>query len=264
MSPTETSPLLDSPAMAPNLARTATAAAQSVTSEDCGPSPRGTFNFAKPEGRLQPYTRRLLLVIFVLLTVRTFVGEASVVPTGSMERTVLIGDHLLLDKLLYGPEIPLTSWRLPSLKRVHRGDIVVFRYPRDPALTYIKRVVAMAGDRLEIREGAVYLNARRLEEPYAVHQEWRRAMPEHVGPLMVPPNCLFVMGDNRDNSSDSRDWGFVPVRNVIGEPLFVYWSYDAPSTDWLEPRFLPQLEFDASIVGNFFRRTRWSRSGLHF
>jgi signal peptidase I len=212
----------------------------------------------------RPYFGRLLALVVILFGLRTFVGEASVVPTGSMEHTVLIGDHILLDKFLYGPEIPLTDWRLPRWKTVRRGDIVVFRYPRDPSQTFIKRVAAVGGDRLEIRDGVVYLNSRRIVEPYAVHQRASHRELEHIGPMVVPPNCLFVMGDNRDNSSDSRDWGFVPVDNVIGEPMFVYWSYDAPSADWLERSFARRLAFDASIAGNFFSRTRWNRIGLRF
>jgi signal peptidase I len=208
--------------------------------------------------------RRLLALGAILFGLRIFVAEASVVPTGSMERTVLVGDHILLDKLLYGPEVPLTNWRLPRWKTVRRGDIVVFRYPRDLSQAFIKRVAAVGGDRLEIRDRVVYLNSRRIAEPYAFHQRASRLVPEHVGPMVVPPNCLFVMGDNRDNSSDSRDWGFVPVDNVIGEPMFVYWSYDAPTADWLERSFVRRLAFDASIVGNFFTRTRWSRMGLRF
>ena len=200
----------------------------------------------------------------ILFGLRTFVGEASVVPTGSMEHTVLVGDHILLDKLLYGPEVPLTNWRLPRWKAIRRGDIVVFRYPRDPSQTFIKRVAAVGGDRLEVRDGVVYLNSRPIAEPYAVHQRASRSEPEHVGPMVVPPNSLFVMGDNRDNSSDSRDWGFVPVNNVMGEPMFVYWSYDAPSADWLEQNLVRRLAFDASIAGNFLKRTRWSRIGLRF
>ncbi len=211
----------------------------------------------------QRYWPRLIISAVVVLGLRTFVGEASVVPTGSMERTVLVGDHILVDKLLYGPEVPLVNWRLPRLKSVHRGDVVVFRYPKDPSQTFIKRVAAVGGDHLEMRDGVVYLNSRRIAEPYAVHKG-RPGPSEQVGPLLVPPNCLFVMGDNRDNSSDSRDWGFVPTGNVIGEPMFIYWSYDAPTADWLEKGFNQQLAFDASIAGHFFRRTRWSRTGLRF
>jgi signal peptidase I len=206
------------------------------------------------------------MAALVLFGLRTFVCEASVVPTGSMEGTILVGDHLFLDKLFYGPEIPLLNWRLPVLKAIHRGDIIVFRYPRNPAEAFLKRVVAVGGDRLAIRDGVVYINSRAVDEPYVVHHD----QPQHgvhlsrdeMGEVLVPQGFLFVMGDNRDNSSDSREWGFVPVSNIIGEPIFVYWSYDAPSSRWLDSSFGRQMAFYASIAGNFFSHTRWGRTGM--
>jgi signal peptidase I len=207
-------------------------------------------------------TIRLLVLIGVLLGLRIFVAEASVVPTGSMEGTILVGDHLFLNKLLYGPEIPLVNWRLPMLKTVRRGDIVVFRYPRDPDEAFLKRVTAVGGDRVEIHDGRVYVNSQALNEPYAVHRAPLPALSEEMPPQMVPADSLFVMGDNRDNSSDSREWGFVPLRNVIGEPMIVYWSYDAPSARWLDEDWMHQVAFCASIAENFFRRTRWNRMGM--
>jgi signal peptidase I len=138
---------------------------------------------------------------------------------------------------------------------------VVFRYPKDPAQTFLKRVAAVGGDRVEIRDGVLCVNSLTVAEPYARHRGPLHSEHEEMNPLVVPPGQLFVMGDNRDNSSDSRDWGFVPVNNVIGEPLLVYWSYDAPTARWLDENFSHRLEFYASIMGNFFSRTRWSRTG---
>jgi len=186
------------------------------------------------------------------------------VPTASMEGTILVGDHLIMNKLFYGPEIPLLHWRLPMLKTIHRGEIVVFRYPKDPSQTFLKRVAAVGGDRVELRDGVLYVNSQAVHEPYAVHRGSLRAAHEQMSPQTVPEGQLFVMGDNRENSSDSRDWGFVPVKSVIGEPLFVYWSYDAPSSRWLDESFSHQLRFDASILENFFSRTRWRRTGTWF
>jgi len=207
-------------------------------------------------------TRRLIVLAAIVLGVRIFVGEASVVPTASMEGTILVGDHLFMDKLLYGPEIPLVHWRLPALRSIHRGDIIVFRYPKDPSETFLKRVTAMGGDRLEIRDGVLYVNSQPVHEPYAVHHAPLHSPEESWGPTVVPEGKLFVMGDNRDNSSDSRDWGFVPVSNVIGEPLFVYWSYDAPTSRWLDENMSHRISFYASIAGNFFSHTRWNRTGM--
>lgn len=205
--------------------------------------------------------RWLFMVCLILFFMRIFVGEASVVPTASMEGTILVGDHLFLSKLLYGPEIPFFHWRLPMWKTIHRSEIVVFHYPRDPAQTFLKRVAAVAGDRVEIRDAVLYVNSQAVIEPYAVHRGPRYSPHEQLQPLIVPAGQLFVMGDNRDNSSDSRDWGFVPVQNVIGEPLLIYWSYDAPSSRWLDENFSHKMEFYGSIMGNFFSRTRWNRTG---
>src|SRR5262245_59818119 len=216
---------------------------------------------AKPRPLRQQLSLRLFVLTLVLLVLQTFVVEISVVPTASMEGTILVGDHLFLDKLLYGPEIPLTNWRLPALRTVHRGDIIVFRYPLSPEETFLKRVAAVAGDRLEIRDGVVYINSRPVNEPYAVHRHPLYAVHEQMQPIVIPPGKLFVMGDNRDNSSDSREWGLVPVENVIGEPMLICWSYDAPSARWLDQSLSSQLGFYASIAGNFFSRTRWERMG---
>jgi signal peptidase I len=209
----------------------------------------------------RPSLRRLIVLACIVLGVRIFVGEASVVPTASMEGTILVGDHLFMDKLLYGPEIPLVHWRLPVIKKIHRGDIIVFRYPKDPSETFLKRVAAIGGDSLEIRNGVLYINSQPVSEPYAVHNLPVHSSHESWGPTLVPEGRLFVMGDNRDNSSDSRDWGFVPVSNVIGEPMFVYWSYDAPTSRWLDENLGHKISFYASIASNFFSHTRWNRTG---
>ncbi|MGC2695612.1 MAG: signal peptidase I [Candidatus Angelobacter sp.] len=206
--------------------------------------------------------RRWIALAAIVLGMRIFVGEASVVPTASMEGTILVGDHLFMEKLLYGPEIPLVHWRMPMLKKIHRGEIVVFRYPKDPSETFLKRVTAVGGDRLEIRNGILYVNSVPVKEPYAVHHAPVHSPQESWGPTIVPEGKLFVMGDNRDNSSDSRDWGFVPVPNVIGEPIFVYWSYDAPTSRWLDENPAHRISFYASIAGNFLSRTRWGRTGM--
>jgi signal peptidase I len=206
--------------------------------------------------------RRLASLAALVLGIRIFIGEASVVPTASMEGTILVGDHLFMEKLLYGPEIPLVHWRLPMLKKIGRGEIVVFRYPKDPSETFLKRVTAVGGDRLEIRSGILYVNSTPVSEPYAVHHAPLHSPQESWGPTVVPEGKLFVMGDNRDNSSDSRDWGFVPVHNVIGEPLFVYWSYDAPTARWLDENPAHRISFYASIAENFLSHTRWNRTGM--
>lgn len=199
--------------------------------------------------------------LLVVLLVRTFIGEASVVPTASMERTILVGDHLFWDKALYGPEIPFTRWRLPQLKHARRGEIVAFRYPLDPSQVFLKRVAAVGGDRIEIRNGMVCVNGEVVRENYAVHNRASSAAIENMPARVVPPGALFMLGDNRDNSSDSRDWGTVPEENVIGSPLLILWSYDAPSAAWLDPNPGHRWRFYSSIVAHLFSHTRWSRMG---
>jgi signal peptidase I len=239
--------------------------------------------------------RSLLVVLVGVFCIRTFIAEATVIPTGSMEQTILIGDHVFLNKLLYGPRLPYTPIRIPPLRTVHRQDIVAFRYPRNPSVMFVKRVIAVGGDVVRIKGRRVFVNGQPLDEPYAhflyastlplrdnfpppidlldtlpaamgLDPSWSREMPDFMHPdgLHVPQGSLFCMGDNRDNSLDSRFWGFVPLENVVGEPLFVYWSYDAPSPKWTTEDLVARLKFDASILMNFFNKTRWSRTGKTF
>lgn len=239
--------------------------------------------------------RSLLIVLVCVLGIRTFVAEATVIPTGSMESTILIGDHVFLNKLLYGPRLPYTSLRIPPFREIHRLDIVAFRYPRNPSVMFVKRVIGVGGDVVKIDDKKVSLNGKVLVEPYTQFEypsmldlrdnfpptpslletipaswgldpAWSREMPNYIHDdgLHVPQDYLFVMGDNRDNSLDSRFWGFVPLENVVGEPLFVYWSYDAPTKDWTADNLAERLKFDGSIIWNFLKHTRWSRTGRTF
>jgi len=240
-----------------------TALAEPVTelSAACDNSPKEHVQPRTKRSFWRTPTGRLVMVAVIVFGVRVFVGEASVVPTASMEKTILVGDHLFMNKLLYGPELPLVHWRLPMLKTIQRGEIVVFRYPRDPAEAYLKRVAAVGGDLVEIHDGVLYVNHGPVREPYAVHRAPWHTSQEEMAPVVVPAGQLFVLGDNRDNSSDSRDWGCVPVHNVIGGPMFVYWSYDAPTARWLDEKPSHVFAFYASIAGNLLSRTRWSRTG---
>ncbi len=249
----------------------------------------------KPREGLWETVRSLLVVLAAVLCMRTFVLEATVIPTGSMENTILIGDHVFLNKLLFGPRIPYTEWRLPEIRSIHRQDIVAFRYPVNPSVMFVKRVIGVGGDVIRINNKKVYVNGQPLHEPYASFQYssefmlrdnfppplreidtlpaawgldpgWAHQMAQHIQKdgLHVPEGYLFCMGDNRDNSLDSRFWGFVPLDNVVGEPLIVYWSYDAPTKEWTSEDLKERLKFDASIVWNFIQKTRWSRTGKIF
>jgi signal peptidase I len=216
----------------------------------------------------------------VLLFVFTSVAQSFVVPTGSMETNVLIGDHIIVDKLAYSPPGPWSKHLLPY-QEVRRGDIVVFRWPVDIRQNYVKRVIGVPGDRVKIVAKQLYLNGRVVPEPYKVHireypdsyadnfpSEPNAPMPagavgmlrEHVvnGELVVPPGHYFVLGDNRDNSLDSRYWGFVPRANITGKPWLIYWSYDAP-TDRLSDGSV-NLDHILDLATNFFSKTRWNRT----
>ncbi len=206
--------------------------------------------------------RWLMGVLVIVFFIRSFVGEATIIPTASMEKTILVGDHVFLNKLLYGPQIPFTGWKLPVVRPIRRQDIVAFRYPRDPSLIYVKRVVGLPGDRLEIQRNRVRVNGQELDEPYVVHANPN--LREQFGPITVPAGQFFVMGDNRDNSHDSRFWGTVPEANIVGEPLMVYWSYEAPTDAWLREGAMNRARFYGSIAVNFFSKTRWARTGLLF
>ena len=199
------------------------------------------------------WMKTILIAIALFFFVRAFFVEAFKIPSGSMEQTLLVGDFLLVNKLVYGPQLPFTSRRLPGIRAPRRGDVLVFQYPLDPSKNYVKRVVGLPGDTVAMADGHLVLNGDSVAETY-VHRtdpeydpaqeefRWQRnflvrsaeAGTEHPsrnnwGPLVVPPKSYFVLGDNRDNSADSRYWGFVPDSLVRGRPLFVYFSY-APDT----------------------------------
>ena len=218
--------------------------------------------------------------ILILLFGTTTLVQAFIVPTPSMDPTVRVGDHLLVDKLAYAPPGPLSKYLLPYTEP-KRGDIIVFRYPMDISQNYVKRVIGVPGDHIHLVNKTVYLNGKALVEPYAVHvfpemRPYRDNFPnatptpdepvyqravdmvaQHVwnGDLVVPPGYYFAMGDNRDNSLDSRYWGFVPRENIIGKPLFIFWSYDAPTQDLVD--FTANHFVD--LAKNFFSKTRWDR-----
>ena len=182
---------------------------------------------------VREYGEVVLVAVVFALFVRTFLVQAFVVPTPSMENTVLVGDHVVVNKFLYAPH----RWiRLLPYRDVRRGDVVVFKFPEDPRRDFIKRAVALPGDLTEIRDKAVFVNGRRQDEPRAIHSD-RRTWPDdpqlpdalrrrdQLGPIAVPERSFFAMGDNRDSSYDSRFWGPVPASNLKGRALFVYWSF---------------------------------------
>lgn len=218
---------------------------------------------ARPLGLVWEWTRSVVVAFLLFLVIRTFVVEAFKIPTSSMERTLLVGDFLLVNKAVYGAEIPATGLRLPAFDDPEQGDVVVFNPPHDPGRNYVKRVVGVPGDTVEMRDKVLYVNGNRQTEPYArymdstgdavhpamswqygyliselhaSHDEYRPSR-DNWGPLVVPSRKFFVLGDNRDNSEDSRYWGFVDREAIRGRPVFVYYSFD-PATEsdfpWLD------------------------------
>jgi signal peptidase I len=225
------------------------------------------------------------VTILLLLFGTTTLVQAFVIPTGSMEDTLLIGDHLLVDKLAYAPAGPLSSHLLPYEQPKH-GDIIVFRYPADITQTFVKRVIGVPGDHLKMVNRTVYRNGVPLYEPYVYHkfpydaardnfpgepymfaeglqaQLQRDMLDHHVinGEVVVPPDNYFAMGDNRDNSLDSRYWGFVPRDYIIGKPLLIYWSYRASTEDLAGSSVNSLFTHMIDLGEHFFTRTRWDRT----
>src|SRR6185369_14024819 len=200
------------------------------------------------------WTKIFQVSVLLFLLIRTFLVEAFKIPSGSMENTLLVGDFLLVNKLVYGAEVPFTHSRLPRVREPQRGDVIVFEWPEDPSKNFVKRLVGVPGDTLQMRDGLLIRNGDRVTERYVEHTEpdmdpspddfrWQQdhlvrtaaaAAAYHPsrnnwGPLVVPEKSYFVLGDNRDNSLDSRYWGFVPDSLVKGKPFVIYYSY-APDT----------------------------------
>ncbi len=172
----------------------------------------------------------VLIAVLLALFIRTFVVQAFKIPSGSMMDTLLVGDHILVSKFTYGLEIPFLHIPLYKGKTPQRGDVIVFKYPGNPDKDYIKRVVAVGGDLVSVRNKQLYVNRQPLMEDYTIHTEARvEPIRDVFGPVRVPENRLFVMGDNRDNSSDSRFWGFLDPEAVRGKAFMIYWSWNGES-----------------------------------
>jgi len=219
------------------------------------------MNESFKKSTLREYFESIVIAVILALFIRTFVVQAFKIPTGSMENNLLIGDHLLVNKFIFGPAPSSVERLLLPVAPVKRGDIVVFKYPEEPERDFIKRVIGLPGETLEVRSRNVFINGQKLDEPYAVHLDLQEIdRRDNFGPVSIPPDDFFMMGDNRDNSNDSRFWGFAPRANLIGTPLFVYWSYeDQPYSQELS--LTQWVEHSASVAAHFFTKTRWLRTG---
>jgi signal peptidase I len=196
------------------------------------------------------YFESLVIAVVLALFVRTWVFQAFKIPTGSMENNLLVGDHLIVNKMIVAPAATAIDRALMPMRPIRRGDVIVFKFPKDPERDFVKRVIGLPGDRLELHRKVVSINGQPLHEPY-IH--WLEPpsqdgpprtddLREEYGPVTVPPDQYFMMGDNRDNSEDSRYWGFMPASYVKGEALFIYYSID-----------------DSGSLASAVKATRWNR-----
>jgi len=212
-------------------------------------------------GAREWYESLLVAGVFVLF-VRTFIVQTYQVPTGSMESTILIGDHLLVNKFAYGPKIPATAKWLPY-RDVRRGDIIVFKKPgddRNDSNVLVKRAVGTPGDVLQVRDKNLSVNGKPSDGPWVQHiSPDIEAARDQFGPYAIPPGNYFGMGDNRDNSLDSRFWGTIPRENIFGRPFLLYWSYEAEPNSHIWRGALDKIRQLASVAVHFFSRTRWDR-----
>jgi signal peptidase I len=236
--------------------------------KDCEESPPSDEREQPGRGGVGDWVKSLAVAFVLFLVVRTFIVEAFKIPTASMENTLLVGDFLLVNKAVYGTRVPGSNIRVAAFREPQRGDVIVFHPPQDPEKNWVKRIVGVPHDTLEMREKRLYLDGAPVYEPYAryedehgdaVHPDMRwqsgyliastppkyEPTRDNWGPLVVPTGRYFVLGDNRDNSDDSRYWGFVPRDQIRGEPLIVYYSYVSSAVTSL----------------SWLRRVRWGRLG---
>ena len=221
---------------------------------------------------VREYFESIVIAVILALFVRTFLLQAFKIPTGSMENNLLIGDHLLVNKFIDAPTATGLERTLLPIGQIRRGDVLVFKYPVEPDRDFIKRVIGLPGETLELKEKKIYINGKPIDEPY-VHflEEPRRNaelsevtssdVRENYGPVKVPPNQYFMMGDNRDNSADSRYWGFMPRDYVKGKALLIYWAYESEREDYEDESASATVKGLASVFMHFFTKTRWDRLG---
>src|SRR5689334_1901670 len=218
----------------------------SVGSEAPPPPVAEPESAAMPETRkrksvVREYAEAIAIAILLALVIRTLIVQAFTIPSGSMMDTLLVGDYILVNKFLYGPELPVTDYRLPGVRQPTRGDIIVFKYPQDEKRDFIKRIIGTPGDTVQVRGDQVFVNGKALVEPYTRKTDAPLADRSHstycgyayaCEPTVVPADSYFVMGDNRNNSQDSRYWGFVRREKIKGKAFLIYWSWDG-DRHWL-------------------------------
>ena len=219
---------------------------------------------------IREYFESIVIAVILALFIRTWVVQAFKIPTGSMENSLLVGDHLLVNKFVFGPTVFDAEHTILPNGAVERGDIVVFKFPQDPERDFIKRVIGLPEEWIEVRDKTIYLDGAPLNEPYLpVHMT--SLVPgaisidgrDNHGPVYIPKGHYFVMGDNRDNSEDSRYWGTLALDHIKGKAVVVYWSYDAMGPElFVDPGLSAAIRRVGSVFIHFFTRTRWERMFL--
>lgn len=205
----------------------------------------------RKKSTFREYLEALIIALIIALFIRTFVVQAFKIPSGSMESTLLVGDHIFVNKFIYGIRVPLIKRRIFDFKEPKRGDVIVFIFPEDKSKDFIKRVVGIEGDDIEIRDKRLYVNGELQDEPYTQYVEGTTIVPgrDNFGPITIPPGKIFVEGDNRDRSYDSRFWGFVDKTDVVGKAFIIYFSIEnKPDAHWYQFWKWPS-------------RVRWGRIG---
>lgn len=220
-----------------------------------------------PKSLLRDYFETIATCVIFVLFARTFVFQQSKIPTGSMIPTLLVGDYIMVNKFVYSPalDVPVLGnieRALMPTREVSRGDVVVFKFPEEPEKDYIKRVIGLPGDTIEIRDRQVYVNDAPLDEPYKVHRNPKglNIDQDDYPKTRVPENSLFCMGDNRDNSRDSRAWGFVPRSYLKGRAFMIWWSYEEDRDAYRKTAISDKLRGFWSKATHFFTKSRWGRT----
>jgi signal peptidase I len=226
----------------------------------------------RKKGKFREWAESLAFTVVFVLIFTSYIAQATQVPTESMKPTILVGDHFFLDKVAFPANYPQALRPYLPRRTVNRGDIVAFKSPVDGNIPFVKRIIGLSGDTVMLREKTLFINGQSLEEPYKIHVDstvyeedpWtpeELKVRDNYGPITVPPDSYFVMGDNRDNSNDSRYWGFIKRDELIGKPLFVYWSYESDPYVPGDKSISEWLAGYSSIALHFFSRTRWFRIG---
>ena len=213
---------------------------------------------APAKGVLRDYTETILVCVIFVIFSRAFVFQQSKIPSGSMLDTLLIGDYIMVNRFVYAPTSFDWEKHLLPIRPVRRGDVVVFKYPRAPEIDYIKRIVGLPGDTVELRDGYLYVNGQFVEEPYVKEEYRHETPPQDFGPYTVPAGSYFAMGDHRNRSADSREWGPVPAGNLKGRALLIWYSYDEQAGSHLQSAG-QQVRSWGEKVAHFFTKSRFSR-----